>query len=64
MIDWQKPIRRRINNQPARWLGTIKRRDGLNFVVALMNDEGDEEIGVFTVEGKKLNTDTWSLENV
>lgn len=64
MINWQLPIRRERDKAPARWIGTIKRHDGLNFVVATMTTGGDEEVGCYTVEGRKKDSGKWNLENV
>lgn len=63
MINWQLPIRRKRDGSPARWIGTIRRRDGCNFVVATMDDDGDEQIGCYTVSGSKLDSGKWDLEN-
>jgi hypothetical protein len=64
VINWQLPIRRKRDGSKARWLGTIRRKDGLNFVVAVGDtSSGEEAVGTFTIEGSKLGTDKWDLEN-
>lgn len=63
MIDWKQPIVRKRDGTKARWIGTIHRSDGLNFVVATTTKEGDEEVGCYTVTGSKLDTGKWDLAN-